>query len=199
MEFIKKNFKYDEILLMYRCGSYAFKTNDEESDEDYIVVLKNFKGFTYLNNERKEYFILGINEWKDKMEFSDNYSEYYQIFNDEIMAYPNNVIYMDDSMKEMVKEYQDTFTSKIKIWLKKVYSYFIFYYKFGDLKKNMYHLIRISYIVNKYNLTGSFSLDLDEETNTLIRNYKRCKNREPYRSVILESLDYISKEINKDE
>ena len=57
MEFIKNEFIDDEVLLMYRCGSYAFGTSNENSDEDYIVVLKDFKGMTHRNNEKKEYFI----------------------------------------------------------------------------------------------------------------------------------------------
>ena len=44
MEFIKKTFKKDTILLIYKCGSYAFGTSNELSDEDYIVVLKDFNG-----------------------------------------------------------------------------------------------------------------------------------------------------------
>lgn len=176
-----------------------FETKDEESDEDFIVVLKNMKGCTHLNEGKKEYFIFGINDWKKKMEFSDDYANYYEIFNDEIMAFPNNVVYMNDSFKEIVKSYQETFTSKLSTWLKKVYSYFIFYYELGDLNKNMYHLIRISYIVKNYETACSFSLYLDEETETFIRKFKRSENREAYRNIIRETLGFIKKEASKNE
>ena len=69
MEFIKQQFRRDEVLLFYKCGSYAFGTSTDISDEDYVVVLKEFKGITHRSKGKKEYFIFGLEEWQEKQEF----------------------------------------------------------------------------------------------------------------------------------
>lgn len=192
MDFIKQVYSKDTILLMYKCGSYAFGTSNDKSDEDYVVVLKDFKGMTHLTNGKKEYFIFGLQAWKDKQDFSDNYDEYYEIFNDEILAFPSSIIYMDDSMNSLIEHYRNSFESNYKKWIKKVIEYFRFYYRLGDLNKNMYHLIRIRHIVENYLDTGSFSLELPKEVLNKILDYKSSTNREVYRSEINQALVYLS-------
>lgn len=107
------------------------------------------------------------------------------------MAFPNSVVYMDDSIKSDVDNYREEFPIKIWIWLRKVYSYFDFYYKLGDLPKRMYHLFRIGCIMENYKAKGSFSLDLNEDARKLISDFKRSKSRELYRPAIREALDFI--------
>ncbi len=192
MDFIKQVYSKDTILLMYKCGSYAFGTSNDKSDEDYVVVLKDFKGMTHLTNGKKEYFIFGLQAWKDKQDFSDNYDEYYEIFNDEILAFPSSIIYKDDSMNSLIEHYRNSFESNYKKWIKKVVEYFRFYYRLGDLNKNMYHLIRIRHIVENYLDTGSFSLELPKEVLNKILDYKSSTNREVYRSEINQALVYLS-------
>ena len=140
MENIKKVFKKDTILLIYRCGSYAFGTTNENSDEDYIVVLKNFNGLSHYEVGKKEYFIFGLDEWIEKQEFSDDYDDYFEIFNDEILAFPNNIIYQDESIKELVDKFKNEFKEKYKIWIKKVVRYFNSILKLNTVNKQMYHL-----------------------------------------------------------
>mgnify|MGYP000945135285 FL=1 len=48
METIKSLFPGSKLLLLYRCGSKAFGTDNEFSDNDYIAVIDNFKGMTYI-------------------------------------------------------------------------------------------------------------------------------------------------------
>lgn len=56
---------------------------------------------THRNNGKKEYFVYGLRVWKSKMEFSDSYDEYNEIFNDEIMAFPDNLVYMSETIDRM--------------------------------------------------------------------------------------------------
>lgn len=195
MEFIKNEFIDDEVLLMYRCGSYAFGTSNENSDEDYIVVLKDFKGMTHRNNGKKEYFIYGLRAWKMKMEFSDFYDEYNEIFNDEIMAFPDNLVYMSETIRPDVKKYISIFPSKIKIWCKKIYSYYDFLYSNNFIEKNMYHLIRIRSIVERYKATGSFSLELSNEVKEWIARFKTAQDKKLYKNELKAALDYFKKEV----
>ena len=55
---------------------------------------------THRNNGKKEYFVYGLRTWKSKMEFSDSYDEYNEIFNDEIMAFPDNLVYMSETIDQ---------------------------------------------------------------------------------------------------
>lgn len=194
MENIKKLFKKDKVLLVYRCGSYAFGTSTDKSDEDYIVVLQNFKGLTHFGVDKKEYFVFGIEEWKEKQEFSDDYDDYFEIFNDEILALPATIIYQDESIKELIEKYKIDFKVNYKIWLKKVVRYFDSYLKLGTINKQMYHLIRIKHIIENYKVSGSFSLELSKEVVEWIKNYKASEDKRRFKRVINEALTYLKNE-----
>lgn len=194
MENIKKLFKKDKVLLVYRCGSYAFGTSTDKSDEDYIVVLQNFKGLTHFGVEKKEYFVFGLEEWKEKQEFSDDYDDYFEIFNDEILSLPATIIYQDESIKELIEKYKIDFKVNYKIWLKKVVRYFDSYLKLGTINKQMYHLIRIKNIIESYKVSGSFSLELSKEVVEWIKNFKVSEDKRQFKRVINEALTYLKNE-----
>ena len=191
MDFIKQQFRRDEILLIYKCGSYAFGTSTDVSDEDYVVVLKDFKGITHSSNGKKEYFIFGLEEWKEKQEFSDRYDEYYLIFNDEVLAFPDSIIYAHESIQDLIEKYKNEFALKYKLWIKNVVSHFKFYFGIGDVNKSMYHLIRIKHIVENYKTTGAFSLDLSKEVHEWILEFKKTQNKAPYRQTLYDALIYL--------
>ena len=191
MENIKKLFKKDKILLIYRCGSYAFGTTNEKSDEDYVVVLENFSGLNHYEVGKKEYFIFGLDEWVEKQEFSDDYDEYFEIFNDEVLAFPNNIIYQDESIKELVDQFKNEFKDKYKIWIKKVVKYFDSIIKLNTINKQMYHLIRIKHIIENYEKFGSFSLDLSKEVIEWIDTFKKAENKKVFKNTIVEALVYL--------
>ena len=192
MEIVSQAFKNDKVLLLYKCGSYAFGTATDKSDEDYVVVLKDFKGLTHLSYGKKEYFVFGLEDWKAKQEFSDEIDEYFEIFNDEVLAFPYNILNKDESMDDLIEFYKSNFASNYKKWINKVVSYFRFYYDLGDINKNMYHLLRIRFMVENYLKTGSFSLELSEEVLNKIFNFKASTDKETYRNEINRALIYLS-------
>ena len=194
MENIKKAFKKDTILLIYRCGSFAFGTSTENSEEDYIVVLKNFNGLGHYEVGRKEYFIFGINEWIEKQEFSDDYDDYYEIFNDEVLSFPNNIIYQDDSIKDLVEKFKNEFKDKYKIWIKKVVRHFDSILRLTTINKSMYHLIRIKHIIENYKKFGSFSLELSKEVSDLIYQFKIVEDKYQYKDIIIDAITYLKHE-----
>lgn len=193
MENIKAEFKRDEILLLYKCGSHAFGTTTDVSDEDYIVVLRDFKGTTHRSYGKKEYFIFGLEDWKAKEEFSDEFDEYFLMFNDEVLAFPNSIIYLHESVKELTEKYRNDFTSKYKLWLSKVVSHFRYYFGISNITKTMYHLIRIKHIVENYKTTGAFSLEMSKEVKNWILEFKKSKDRLIYRQTLHEALVYLEK------
>ena len=122
MEFIKKTFKKDTILLIYKCGSNAFGTSNELSDEDYIVVLKDFNGLTHLSNGKREYFIFGLEDWKAKEEFSDEFDEYFLMFNDEVLALNDRYTKTKNELDELITEktYKLGQATKLQIFIKEL-------------------------------------------------------------------------------
>ena len=189
MNYIKNAFKKDTILLVYKCGSHAFGTSSENSDEDFVVVLKNFNGLTHYEAGRKEYFIFGLDTWKEKQEFSDDYDDYF-----EILALPETIVYQYESIKELIEKYKIDFKVNYKTWLKKVVRYFEDYIKLNTINKQMYHVIRIKHIVENYKKHGSFSLDLSKEVLDWIKKFKASESRKQYKNEIIEALIYLKNE-----
>ena len=197
MENIKRIFWNYKILIMYRCGSYAFNTSSRQSDEDYIVVLDGYNGVGHIGEDNKEYWIFGLEHFKQKMEFSPHLDKYYQIYNDEIFAFPNSIIYMDESIKPLIDKYINEFPSKVNLWLTKVIEYYQKPISIKDITKRCYHLLRIQDEVINFKNTGSFSLYLSDETKEKIRLFKLSYDKSLYQKEIIEAFNYLKKEVEE--
>ena len=194
MEKLLKEFRHEKVLLIYRCGSYAFGTTTDQSDEDFVVVLKDFKGLMHMGGDGKEYFVFGLPFWKDKMEFSDDLADYYEVHNDEIFAFPNTILYIDKEIEPLIEEYRAKFLDNYKVWLKKIVLYFSRFIALGDYEKRYYHLVRIKHIVENFKKTGIFSLELTPEITEWISAYKAESERVKYKAVIDDALAYLKRE-----
>lgn len=191
MDYIKQLYSNRKVLLMYRCGSFAFGTSSEKSDEDYIVVLEGYKGLSHIGENGKEYWVFGLETWKQKMEFSSLLDKYYQIHNDEIFAFPDSVIAIDESMKPLVEEYQKAFPSQVSVWLKKVVAYYQKPVLRRDFTKRCYHLLRIQEEVKNFKELGSFSLVLSDKTKEKINAFKLAEDKSVYADEIIEAFEFL--------
>lgn len=196
MKNILKEFKHDKVLLIYKCGSYAFGTSNANSDHDYVVVVRDFKGLTHRSDEEtgSEYFVFGLSYWKDKMEYDEDLAEYYMAFNDEVLSFPESIVYIDDEIKPLIEEYKTDFPNHLKQWLNAVVSYFGRFVSLGDLEKSFYHLIRVKHIVERYEKTGVLSLELSHDVAEKITAYKSATDRDQYRQEIHDALNYLKNE-----
>lgn len=193
MDWIKSIFPDSNVLLYYRCGSKAFGTDNENSDSDFIAVIDNFKGMTYIKEDDKECFVYDLETWKKKITFDDSISEYHEVFNfDEIFTFDTSIIYVDDSVKPFIKELKENYLIYYDKWVKRVVDYFDFFIGMGGLNKNFYHLLRFRTIVGNYKKSGSFSLDLGSKKSHILR-YKNG-DREPFRKEINQAINYFKKE-----
>lgn len=107
------------------------------------------------------------------------------------MAFPNNIIYQDESIKELIDKFKNEFKDKYKIWIKKVVKYFDSIIKLNTINKQMYHLIRIKHIIENYEKFGSFSLDLSKEVIEWIDTFKKAENKKVFKNTIVEALVYL--------
>lgn len=194
MENIKRIYWNYKILIMYRCGSYAFNTSTDKSDEDYIVVLEGYKGVGHIGEGNKEYWIFGLEHFKQKMEFSPHLDKYYQIYNDEIFAFPDSIITIDESIKPLVEKYQKEFPQRIKEWLVKVVKYYEKPIIKRDITKRCYHLLRIQEEVQNFRKLGSFSLELSDATKNKIIAFKLAEDKSVFEDEILSAFNYLKLE-----
>ena len=65
------------------------------------------------------------------------------------------------------------------------------YFGIGDVNKSMYHLVRIKHLVENFKTTGVFSLELSKEVSDWIIEFKKSKNKLPFRQTLYEALVYL--------
>lgn len=198
MENIKKQYPYDDILLVYKCGSSAFGIVTDKSDLDYVVVLKEYKGFDHFQVNDNEYFVFGIKQWIAKMEFADNLPPYYTMFNDEILAFPESIVYLADEFKSTVDKYVNRdFKNVYKKWLCTNVEYFEDYLLRNICTKSLYHIFRVKNMIERYKKNGVFSHDMSNETRELINEYKSSDDFSKYKNKLLNDFNVIKQELKK--
>ena len=50
LKYIKNLFNGNDIMFIYYCGSDSYKTRQENSDTDVVVVLRDLKGVIHAAN-----------------------------------------------------------------------------------------------------------------------------------------------------
>lgn len=161
-----QEFNKNKILLAYYGGSTAYKTANENSDTDIIVVLDDFSGCDHFakSEEDIEYFIFGKNQFIEKMNFEKSITPYLLVFNDDILS-DVEPIYLDNSFKEIYEGIRNRpFGEYITDYLEAVIVYYGTLLDINILRKNMYHLYRIEEQVKRYFDSGKFTLGVSDET-----------------------------------
>lgn len=174
MEFIRRNFPLNTILLVYRIGSKAYGVDSENSDEDICVVLDGYSGMDHIVDyeTRKEYFIFSKDLWIKKMEFDASMANLFLIFPDEVIG--NNPLYIKEEFVTTYESYQTRdFATIFKTYLGKVIEYFETYLNENRQTKTMWHLYRIEEQVLRFISTGKWSLSLAPGTIEKIQVYKQ--------------------------
>lgn len=173
MEFIRKSFPANKVLLAYQIGSKAYGVNNESSDSDIAVVLDGYNGMNHFVDfyTKNEYFIYSKENWIKKMELDSSLASLFLIFPDEIIG--NNPLYIDEEFQDIYTSYQNrNFEDIFKPYLEKVIAHYETYLKDDRQTKIMWHLFRIEEQVLRFVSTGEWSLNLTPETIEKIQVYK---------------------------
>lgn len=201
MEFIKKNFPLNTILLVYRIGSKAYGVDSENSDEDICVVLEGYSGMDHIVDyeTRNEYFVFSKDLWIKKMEFDASMANLFLIFPDEVIG--NNPLYIKEEFVTTYETFQTRdFASIFKTYLGKVIEYFETYLNENRQTKTMWHLYRIEEQVLRFISTGEWSLSLAPGTIEKIQVYKQNYKLQNECSLIeLKNIIRYLKEVNNHE
>lgn len=173
MEFIRKNFPLNKILLIYQIGSRAYGVENDGSDTDITVVLDGYSGMNHVVDfeTNTEYYIYSEELWIKKMELDTSLANLFLIFPDEVIG--NTPLYIDEEFVEVYEKYQNrSFGSILKTYLEKVIEHFETYLNDNIQTKMMWHLFRIEELVLRFVSTDEWTLNLKTETIEKIQVYK---------------------------
>lgn len=171
---VKGIFNKNEIMFIYYGGSETYKTVDENSDTDVIVVIKDMEGIIQMSFDELDIFAYGINHYKKRLEMNKEIPLYNRIFVDDYIYARNNLIYLDNNFKSEVNEILNT---DIKLIIPNFIDAVVEYYTDNLLNQNEsvkrnYHLYRIHEVIKRYVETGKYSLELSDLTKQKMMNFK---------------------------
>lgn len=174
VENVKGIFNKNEIMFMYYGGSEAYKTVDENSDTDVIVVIKDMEGIIQMSFDELDIFAYGINHYKKRLEMNKEIPLYNRIFVDDYLNARNNLIYQAKRFKSEINELLNT---DIKPLIPNYIEAIIEYYDDNLLNQNEsvkrnYHLYRIHEVIKRYIETGEYNLELSDLTKQKMMNFK---------------------------
>lgn len=174
VENVKGIFNKNEIMFMYYGGSEAYKTVDENSDTDVIVVIKDMEGIIQMSFDELDIFAYGINHYNKRLEMNKEIPLYNRIFVDDYLNARNNLIYQDKRFKSEINELLNT---DIKPLIPDYIEAIIEYYNDNLLNQNEsvkrnYHLYRIHEVIKRYIETSEYNLELSDLTKQKMMNFK---------------------------
>ena len=170
-----ETFQGFKVLAKYRCGSYAFGFENDDSDKDYVLVLDGNPGIIVDKVNGDDIFAFDVASFKKKMAFDDTLLDYFVIFNDEVLCLDKSLVYLDEDFKEeFLSITKIDWQKSIKVWIQRNIDYFEKYVRFKEFIKKLYHLYRIRGLLAHYEETGKFE---NVYPKTYLEKAKEYKNQ----------------------
>ena len=171
-----ETFQGFKVLAKYRCGSYAFGFENDNSDNDYILVLDGNSGIIVDKVNGDDIFAFDVASFKRKMAFDDTLLDYFVIFNDEVLCLDKSLVYLDEDFKEeFLSITKIDWQKSIKVWIQRNIDYFEKYVQFKEFIKKLYHLYRIRGLLSHYEETGKFENVYPKSYLEKAKEYKNQK------------------------
>lgn len=185
-----------EIMFMYLCGAHVYGAEDEKSDYDISVMLKDYFGYMHMEVENVDFFVYGEDYYLEKQRLSPHVPLYNRAHMDEVIGIDDRLIYLNPSYKAEYERYKSVDFYKI---LPKFLDAFVEFHEIryqvtDDPAKRLYHILRMRGQLDNYDETGIFSLDCKEPWKSYYMNYKKNWQTSvglAYKHLIKEQLDYI--------
>ena len=169
------NFGNNKVLAIFKCGSHAFGFADENSDNDYFVILEPFQGSAHEQSEENDYFVYGKEAFKKIVRFEENVPDYDVIYNDQFLDCENKFEFVDPEFKDELFELLNIdWKRNIYKWVKRNIHYYSRFLTEGSTNtvKSLYHLIRIKDIVVRFEETGEFNHNYSQKAIDDIKTFK---------------------------
>ena len=82
-----------KVLAIYRCGSVLHGVEKDDSDRDFIVILKNYNDVRLCKVDNADYFLFGVNKFKQAVNFDRRIADYYLIWLDNTLIAKENTLF----------------------------------------------------------------------------------------------------------
>jgi len=195
-DMIKEVFPNTKILLIYYGGSKAYGLDDENSDIDLTVVLDGFKGILHLFIGNYDLFVFSKEDFIKRQLFDDSIIAYHRQAADNIMGIDSNDFYLcpdfSNELNELIKSVDRHF---IYHFIDAVLIYAVSKFEINPTSKTHYHLFRLRGMLDHYDETGQFNLQVSEPWYSLMLEYKanyKTHDATKYVDKIIEQIDYLS-------
>lgn len=190
-----------KVLAIYRCGSVLHGVEKDDSDRDFIVILKNYNDVRLCKVDNADYFLFGVNKFKQAVNFDRRIADYYLIWLDNTLIAKENTLFVDESFKEEYYALINIDWKKyFKVWLRINYEYFSACFDGHINEKTLYNLYRLRSLLVNYENTRKFEYYLSAEDKALIIDYKNKKeNLEKHYANFKTIFAFIKKVLDKEE
>lgn len=194
------NFYGKKVLVIYRCGSTINGVQSDESDKDYVVILKNYRDIRLDKREKIDYFLFGLEPFKRALQFDARVLDYYLLWMDNTLLAVDNLEYIDEEFKEeFYRIIHINWQKYLTVWLKINVDYFSACYDALVNEKSLYNLYRIRSLIQHYQDTERFEYYLSEKDKELIIDYKnKHANFEKHRANFKEILEFLKTFLEKE-
>jgi len=180
---------------MYYSGSKGYGYDDEDSDIDVTVVLDDFNGLLHLQLGKLDIFAFSKDSYIKRQNFDESIIEYYKTAADDILIPEDKIIYL---CPEFDSTYEQLKAFNVKTFIGNQLAALISYTRMRmDISmelKSHYHLFRMRGILDHYDRTGLFELEIDEKWKKEMLQFKKNWNNEigeSYWNKLEEQLLYL--------
>lgn len=194
------NFYGKKVLAIYRCGSTIHGVQSDESDKDYVVILKNYRDIRLDKREKIDYFLFGLEPFKRALQFDPRVLDYYLLWMDNTLLAVDNLEYIDEEFKEeFYRIIHIDWQKYLTVWLKINVDYFSACCEALVNEKSLYNLYRIRSLIRHYQDIGRFEYYLSDGDRELIIDYKNKQaNLEKHRGNFKEILEFLKTFLEKE-
>lgn len=191
-----------KVLAIFRCGSTLFGVEGERSDKDYIVILENYKDIIVDKRDGVDYFLFGLERFKQALRFDNSVLDYFLIWIDNTLLAKANLEYLDESFKDEFMAIIDIdWEQYLPVWLQINIDYFTACYEGLVREKSLYNLYRIRSLIENYQNTGTFTYFLSDADRELIVSYKNRQeyievHRQNFHDILIYLKTFLKEELN---
>lgn len=194
LKYIKNLFNGNDIMFIYYCGSDSYKTRQENSDTDVVVVLRDLKGVIHAATDDVDIFAYGYEDYLARQSITDTLPLYNLIHADDVISIEDNIIFLDPLYeKELDSIINMNFIDVLPQFLDAVLQYYnnlVLYEQV--IVKRQYHIIRVRAILDNYLATGKYSILISEEWMEKLmyhkNNWPKLKDKNEYLDLLKQYL-----------
>lgn len=194
-DLVKNVFPKAKVLFMYYSGSRGYGYEVEESDIDITVVLEDFNGSLHLQLGKLDIFAFSKEMYIKRQNFDETIIDYYKSAVDDILVPEDKILYLSPEFDETYESLKQFNVKKLIVnQICALLNHTKFKMDISMELKSHYHLLRYKGILDHYDRTGVFELEIDEPIKSDMLHYKKNWNNEigkSYQEKLIQTFKYL--------